>query len=515
MHLVYKCTVVFLFFFIAANLLEAKLERVGYSYGGYYFEKFTRATLRSFEIDASVFGEPYDAVGYTKADSHYLFIVDAMWHRVIYLKGVPEDSINTWTKSIGKLGFGMYEFNTPHGIGIDNNHIIYIADTDNRRIVKLVMNGDTLKWLNTFGEAFLMFPYDLSVSGNNIYVVDAGNNKVFRFGLDGILQCVYSGSGVGVLSSPKGIAVYGDCIYITDTGNRRIVLLKDYGTSMGFVRARTIDVGQDRLYLDRETDMAGCVYLVDALQNKIIKISKGLEHYLYSFGSYGTNINQFIHPKGLFLADTLIGIIENWGEQSGFQVYKSVVNLICAKVQPNVVDVTLRNCSITFAVDEYSMMKVIVANKILWAGNVSPGIEYTTVWDGKDSGGNLCLPGTYRIEFQDSIGRLIGSINVIVKGTIKSGVLSPNEHWTEEGESYGLTGNVQVAGGGKLTIDPGVKVMPVGNYGIKLPQTVSGNSIFAQGTALNPILFTPHRKLYPQPDPVPKGFWKGIYFWGL
>ncbi|MCX7996034.1 MAG: NHL repeat-containing protein [candidate division WOR-3 bacterium] len=438
MCLVYKRTVTFLFLVIAANLLEAKLQRVGYSYGGYYFEKFTRSTLRSFEIDVSLFAEPYDAAGYIKADSHFLFIVDAMWHRIIYLKGVPEDSINTWTKSIGKLGSGTYEFNTPHGIGIDNNHVIYVCDTDNRRIVKLAINGDALQWLDTFGAGFLMAPYDLAVSGNSIYVVDAGNNKVLRFGKDGTLQCMYAGSGVGALLTPKGIAVYADYLYITDTGNRRIVLLKDYGTSIGFVRAQTIDVGLDRLYLDIEVDTTGCVYLADAMQNKIVKFSKGLEHYLYSFGSYGTNINQFIHPKGLLLADTLIGVIENWGEQSGFQVYKSVVNLIYAKVQPNVVDVTVRDCDIAFVVDEYSMLKVTIANKTIWEGYVSPGVEYTTTWNGKDASGKLCLPGTYAIEFRNDIGRLIGSINVIVKGTIKSGVLAQNEHWTEQGEPYVL-----------------------------------------------------------------------------
>ncbi|MGB9722267.1 MAG: right-handed parallel beta-helix repeat-containing protein, partial [bacterium] len=85
--------------------------------------------------------------------------------------------------------------------------------------------------------------------------------------------------------------------------------------------------------------------------------------------------------------------------------------------------------------------------------------------------------------------------------------------WTEEGEPYVLTGDVKVPGGGKLVIDPGVKVMPTGNYGIiSKYNNPYWHRIYAQGTALNKILFTPHRKLYPETDSIPKGFWKGIDF---
>lgn len=512
MHFLEKKAIILLLMFVVINRVEAKLERVGYSYGGYYFEKFTCSTIQSFGIDVRLFAEPYDATGYMKADSNFLFIVDAMWHRIIYLKGVPGDSINTWTKSIGKLGFGINEFNTPHGIDVDDERILYIADTDNGRIVKLRMVGDNLQWHDTFGFGFLVSPFDVAVNGNHVYVVDAGNNKVLRFRTDGTLECTYSGSGVGSLSSPKGIAVFDDCIYITDTGNKRIILLKDYGNSMGFVRAQVVDVNKERLYLDIETDTAGCVYVADAMQNKILKFSKELEYHLYSFGSYGTDINQFIHPKGLFVPDTLIGIIENWGDQSGFQVYKSVPQLIYAKVHPDVVDVTVRNCVITFAIDEYSIVRVKVVNKNIWEGHVTPGAEYTTTWDGRDADGRLCLPGTYTIEFRNDFGRLIGSVNVVVKGTIKSGELTQNEHWTEEGEPYVLTGNVWLRGGSRLTIDPGVKVMPTGDYGIYTRyQNPYWQYIYAQGNAINPIRFTPHRKLYPVADSIPNGFWKGIH----
>ncbi|MGQ9665616.1 MAG: right-handed parallel beta-helix repeat-containing protein, partial [bacterium] len=80
------------------------------------------------------------------------------------------------------------------------------------------------------------------------------------------------------------------------------------------------------------------------------------------------------------------------------------------------------------------------------------------------------------------------------------------------GEPYVLTGNVKVPGGGRLIIDPGVKVMPRGNYGIyPYYQNPYWQYIYAQGSAINPIRFTPHRKLYPVSDSIPTGFWKGIH----
>ncbi|MEO0129953.1 MAG: hypothetical protein ABIL02_06920 [candidate division WOR-3 bacterium] len=52
----------------------------------------------------------------------------------------------------------------------------------------------------------------------------------------------------------------------------------------------------------------------------------------------------------------------------------------------------------------------------------------------------MVIPGDYRIVFGavSPAGADIYEKPFHVKGTIKSGVLSPNEHWTEEGEPYVL-----------------------------------------------------------------------------
>ena len=143
-----------------------------------------------------------------------------------------------------------------------------------------------------------------------------------------------------------------------------------------------------------------------------------------------------------------------------------------------------------------------------------PG-SYSVWWDGRDSLGRVVLPGEYLIRISCQ-GLVIATTTVRVKGTRVAGVLSSDEHWTEQGEPYVLIGDVQLANqpNSKLEIDPGVKVMPTGNYGIFPPVYHSGSVLLAKGNAINKILFTPHRKLYPVSDSVPKGFWKGIVRYG-
>jgi hypothetical protein len=106
----------------------------------------------------------------------------------------------------------------------------------------------------------------------------------------------------------------------------------------------------------------------------------------------------------------------------------------------------------------------------------------------------------------------VGTANVTVKGTQISGTLGPDEHWTEADEPYVMIGDVQLANDGRLEIDPGVKVMPTGDFALKFPISTYSTKLIAQGSPINKILFTPHRKLYPEPGPIVSGFWKGIHF---
>ena len=78
-------------------------------------------------------------------------------------------------------------------------------------------------------------------------------------------------------------------------------------------------------------------------------------------------------------------------------------------------------------------------------------------------------------------------------GTTVQGTISTDTTWTFAGSPYMVTGNLFVYGTSEptLTIEPGVVVQFSGNYYLKIGQYPSLNGILnAQGTALNPIIFT-------------------------
>lgn len=88
-----------------------------------------------------------------------------------------------------------------------------------------------------------------------------------------------------------------------------------------------------------------------------------------------------------------------------------------------------------------------------------------------------------------ALGSFIGAINTISEkakaGTPKSGIISADETWTTVGSPYWIEGDVTVASGANLTIEPGVEVKFNGDYSLY----VDGN-LTAVGLDTNRIEIT-------------------------
>ncbi|MGB9722233.1 MAG: NHL repeat-containing protein, partial [bacterium] len=335
--------------FSSLQLSFATLERMGYEFGGQMYYKLTKKIIQdSFEI--ALFQDPYDGVGYIKSDTGFCFITDGMWHRIIYVRGCETDQEHYYAKSLGFWGAGINQFKSPHGITIDSNYNIYVVDTDNGRIVKLQLQGDSLVWGSEIGNGILEKPWDVEVEGNKLYVIDAGAHKVFRFSLTGNYELSYGGYGVteGKFRGPRGIGVYGNLIYISDTDNRRVVCLRDRGGYIQFVKWLYPDLPENVYLLDIEVDQRGVVYACDGARSKILKFSPLLKTHCYSFGNYGAGINQFRHPRGMYIQDSVIAIIEDWTYDSGIQAYKEKVSIRELKTSKPVFDATEQEITISF-----------------------------------------------------------------------------------------------------------------------------------------------------------------------
>jgi sugar lactone lactonase YvrE len=169
-----------------------------------------------------------------------------------------DDTISTvvGTGAVGSLNgdVSIATLFNPRGLGIDAAGSLYIADTGNHLIRKLV--GSTVSTVagNTvFGAVFadgvpatdstLNGPLDVAVTGDNrIYIADTANHRVRVVGTDGFINTV-AGGGTGIfsgdgpdlgtnlsLSSPSSLTANdNNGVYVADTGNHRLRFISSAG----------------------------------------------------------------------------------------------------------------------------------------------------------------------------------------------------------------------------------------------------------------------------------------------
>ena len=149
----------------------------------------------------------------------------------------------------GSFGEGIGEFNSPRGICSDRQGSIYIADDVNHRIVKL--RGDTGQFVWVAGkpggpasgagtgDGEFKLPYGCAVDNrNHLWIADTNNHRVVELTTDGAFVRNWGknggdgtpGSGPGEFEEPYNAG--NDCagnIYISDEHNRRVQVFGEPG----------------------------------------------------------------------------------------------------------------------------------------------------------------------------------------------------------------------------------------------------------------------------------------------
>ncbi len=111
----------------------------------------------------------------------------------------------------------------PQGVAVDASGNVYIADTDNNRVLKESLSG------RSYTEATIttsvQFPSAVAVDGaGDLYIADTANNRILKETPSGS-SYAESILPTSTLSYPFGVAVDGDGnVYIADTGNDRILM---------------------------------------------------------------------------------------------------------------------------------------------------------------------------------------------------------------------------------------------------------------------------------------------------
>ena len=188
--------------------------------------------------------------GLAVAPDGSLYIAEVLGARI---RRVGPDGIITTVAGTGSTGFSgdggsatQAQLNAPRGIAIGVDGSLYIADTGNRRIRRIGLDGviTTIAGNGNLGstgdggpatQATFIIPHAVAVAPDgSVYVVENNASFIRRIGLDGIITTVAGHPSVGLpgdrtpatlahLSTPSGIAVAQDgTFYIADLGNWRI-----------------------------------------------------------------------------------------------------------------------------------------------------------------------------------------------------------------------------------------------------------------------------------------------------
>jgi DNA-binding beta-propeller fold protein YncE len=186
----------------------------------------------------SELGGPADAGG---AGYHYVssvavapasgdvYVADTSHNRVLIYS--PQDDLLAKVGANGgdgTSGSGTGELHHPEGVTVAPSGNVFVADTNNNRIVELSPAGTVLNEFGRFGfsEGRLHTPTDVALdAAGRVYVVDSFNNRVEVFGESGqyLAKWGLRGTNLGYFSQPTAIAVgcEGD-VYVADTNNNRI-----------------------------------------------------------------------------------------------------------------------------------------------------------------------------------------------------------------------------------------------------------------------------------------------------
>ncbi len=153
----------------------------------------------------------------------------------------PDGSLVTqW----GDTGTGNGQFNGPHGVAVDSNDNVYVADSFNHRIQKFTSNGT---FLNKWGglcdvakrgpdacDGKFNHPVGIAVdAAGDVYVGDTMNHRIQKFDSNGGLLAKWGSSCVTDTGDPDGcdgefyvptdVSVdQGGAVFVADTGNSRI-----------------------------------------------------------------------------------------------------------------------------------------------------------------------------------------------------------------------------------------------------------------------------------------------------
>ena len=189
----------------------------------------------------------------------------------------------------GSEGKGPGQFALPDGVAADNGGNVWVADSQNNRILLFRPDGTprpfapfrAQRWSDADGR--FQLPYGLAVDPLGfIYVADTHNHRIQQFTPDGRFIRKWGGQGLGdgQFDQPRGIALdpFGN-VWIADHENRRVQKFDREGRFLLKVGAGGGDGppggGPVEFNAPRglSSDAQGNIYVADDANHRIVKLA--------------------------------------------------------------------------------------------------------------------------------------------------------------------------------------------------------------------------------------------------
>jgi streptogramin lyase len=165
----------------------------------------------------------FDSPNSVAVGAHGLvYVADTLNRRILKLTSAGQ-FVNEW----GSSGDGPGQFRGPGGVAVDHSSYVYVTDSSDR-IQKFTADGDfILQWGSTGVDAGeFELPWGIATSARGrVYVCDRGNNRIQRFTSEGVYINEWGGQGSepGMFDEPWDVATDdADNVYVTDKGNYRV-----------------------------------------------------------------------------------------------------------------------------------------------------------------------------------------------------------------------------------------------------------------------------------------------------
>jgi PKD repeat protein len=160
--------------------------------------------------------------------------------------------------------------NTPVGVAVNRVGDVFIADTDNNRVVVDKPNGSGGYTQSLVDSSGLATPEGVAVDGSgDVFIADTGDNRVVvdkPNGSGGYTQSLVDSSG---LADPQGVAVDGSGdVFIADIGHSRVVVDKPNGSG-GYTQS-LVDSSGLAFPWGVAVDGSGDVFISDLGHNRVL-----------------------------------------------------------------------------------------------------------------------------------------------------------------------------------------------------------------------------------------------------